>query len=677
MNLKHILFVVIALLVLLGGYLSFNKKSEEVKELALTAYTETVVYAADAELTVDTTIIAGEATVLIGGAQLTSQADLIIDGALGCRDGSLTVVTSGALTINDLVVCESEEGGDVTIVATGGLTMAPDAEIIATGNVQIVDSLSSVRSNEELDALYDQTETVSDTGVSVGPLLADDGSSDTIPEEADDPSTNEAVSWMFPFVNVAHAQVDNGTTTVNLTGEPIRVSGKIKVDTPPQGSRRIVVFDFPNTPEVIVQDFELEGPKGRAGDADTGSCDVIGKDGEDAFRFNAFAPNLEVNNFTLILGDGGEGGEAVTGDGCDDAKAKGGKGGKPGNFRMVGSQNFSITGAFIIHPGWGGAGGSATAKGKVGEPSEKGGDANATGGEGSDNKKKLTVSGTVAGTSNVQFGDAVGGLGGTAIAEGGAGGDADTCGVAGGPGGKAVAKGGDGGDARLTVSGGARRMDVANDIGGAGGLVDSYGGIGGTGGSCDETAKGGDGGKGGDSNGKDGKGGFGKNGRAPDGGIIGDDGGNGGNGGDGCTEGKGGKGGQGGADDGKDGEDGRNICLSITKEEDYISLLPGEIQVLMYMDYEIPLGNLDVVTGHAPNCDGDHYHPGAGAAVNTMGYPTPDPAPNGCGFGKVGEVEIRIVQDPNYVEPTEDHEDGQMIRVGPPTTSFPAGQSGL
>ena len=86
----------------------------------------------------------------------------------------------------------------------------------------------------------------------------------------------------------------------------------------------------------------------------------------------------------------------------------------------------------MVHPGTGGAGGAAEAKGKEGDPGKKGGDARATGGKGADNKKKLSVFGTVAGTSNVEFGDAVGGEGGPATAEGGKGGDANECGMTGG-----------------------------------------------------------------------------------------------------------------------------------------------------------------------------------------------------------------------------------------------------
>tara|TARA_B100000508_G_scaffold74109_2_gene57708 strand:+ start:2970 stop:4997 length:2028 start_codon:yes stop_codon:yes gene_type:complete len=639
----------------------------------ISGYIESQTFSTDTTLNESRIVNVEEVYVLESDAILTVNEAMVIEGAVGCRDGSLSIIANAPLTINGTIACEDEEVGDVTIVATEGLTMSPDSEIIANGNVQIVDSSDLIKEQSVLDGLYDATAEVSTEGLIVGPL---------VDEEVEAPAGEAALrfvpreSILAPFIKTAHAQVDNGTTTVNLTNQPIRVSGKIKVGTPRKGAKRVVVFDFPNTPEVTVQDFELEGPKGRNGDPDTGSCDVEGKDGEDAFRFNAFAPNLIVNNFTLILGDGGDGGEATTGDGCDDARAKGGKGGKPGNFKMVGSQKFEITGAFIVHPGNGGGGGGATAKGKVGEPGEKGGDARATGGKGADNKKKLTVAGTVAGTSNVQFGDAVGGYGGSALAEGGAGGDAEKCGQFGGPGGKANARSGDGGDAKLTITGGARRMDVANDIGGQGGLVEAYGGVGGVGGSCDETQKGGDGGKGGDAAATEGKGGFGKSGRAADGAALGDDGGDGGKGGDGCTEGIGGDGGSGGTEDGEKGEDGQNICITITKEEDYISLLPGEIQVIKYKDYYIPIANLGVFSdSNKQECDGgmEHWHPGPQGAIETGGMTVPDPDPNECGFGKVSDTEIHIIMDPNYIEEDSEEmrEGGEMIQIDPPKLILP------
>ena len=64
-----------------------------------------------------------------------------------------------------------------------------------------------------------------------------------------------------------------------------------------------------------------------------------------------------------------------------------------------------------------------------------------------------------------------------------------------------------------------------------------------------------------------------------------------------------------------------------------------------------------------------------------MGYPTPDPDPNECGFGKTSEVKVQIIQDPNLEEDTsgghEEGNGGQMIQIDPPVLVIPVGQSGL
>jgi len=371
MNNKAVIFLIIIAVLGLGVFLFTNNNTEEGEVSVLLDYTETNVFDSNKSFADPVVILSGESTILESDAKMSVLDDLTIDGALGCRDGSLAITVEGKLTINDTVACQNEGQGGVTIVAKGGLVMGPKARVVADGDVQIVDDETVIKSSSQLSSLYDEVETASDVGFSIGPFVEEDTA---LPKESDQNAEVSEVSQndsLFSrFFNIANAQVNNGTTTVNLTGQPIVVSGKIKVGTPRKGAKRIVVFDFPNTPEVTIQDFELEGPAGRAGEVDTGSCDVKGKNGEDAFRFNANAPNLIVNNFTLILGDGGEGGEATTGDGCDDARAKGGKGGKPGNFRMIGSEKFEITGAFIVHPGNGGAGGGANAKGKVGDPGE-------------------------------------------------------------------------------------------------------------------------------------------------------------------------------------------------------------------------------------------------------------------------------------------------------------------
>ncbi|MDC1205604.1 hypothetical protein N8083_02030, partial [Candidatus Pacebacteria bacterium] len=330
----------------MGAAIYFNRSAEEGDVSVLSQYKEVQTYASNTTITDSLTVNEGELLTMKNGAELTVQEETVINGAIGCQAGSMTLTFEKKVVLNDTIVCESGVDSDVIIVAKGGLVMGENARIISDGNVQIVDSESVIRSNAELNELYDAVETVPEGGLVVGPFVDEETE---LPEIKNEEAVSVKRSLFFErFVNVAHAQINNGTTTVNLSSDPIIVSGKIKIQGPVRkGAKRVVVFDFPNTSSVTVQNFELEGPAGRPGDADTGSCDVTGKKGEDAFRFNAFAPNLTVNNFTLMLGDGGKGGEATAGDGCEEAKAKGGDGGKPGNFRMIGSQKFEITGAFI------------------------------------------------------------------------------------------------------------------------------------------------------------------------------------------------------------------------------------------------------------------------------------------------------------------------------------------
>lgn len=671
MNKKNIaLFALFMAVIVFVGYLTIDREGEGWQ------YKETARFTEDTVIDGDYVVLTEEQTTLAGGVMLTVKGNLTIDGAIGCSDGLLTIVAEGDFTLNGSLLCEEDPvmGSGVVIVLGGNAEFGDDSEISTIGHVQVVDSFESILTNDELDKLYEEVEKVSQEGQSVGPLVS--GEVPGIMPATPVSKNNEIGGIAARLFNVANAQ------------DPINpvITGRMRINTPPPGIRRLVIFNFPRAQGLTLQNFKLSGPDGRKGTDDTGGgCNAKGGDGEDAFRFTAMAPNLKVNNFTLDLGSGGDGGDAQTSKECDPGIAKGGKGGNSGNFRMVAGNKFEITGAFLIFPGDGGVGGGATALGKDGDAGEDGRDANATGGDGADNKKSLSVRGTVAGTGNVKVGDIVGGFGGPASAEPGNGGDGKECGQEGGAGGAGTGESGKGGDASLS---GAPRMEFASDIGGRGGIVESFGGKGGNGGACDSTGDGGDGGTGGDAKSKEGRGGLGDSGRASDGTVLDETGGDGGDGGEGCLPGAGGFGGQG-DPEGEDGEEGANLCFSITKEEDYISLLPGEIEVIQYGEYYIPIVNENVAKFTDPNgieCDGEeHWHPGQGGAINTMGYATPDSDPNNCGFGKTSEVPVQIIQDPNYA-PEDDSQgiirieggifgngSGDFVEVDSPVLVIPAG----
>lgn len=65
---------------------------------------------------------------------------------------------------------------------------------------------------------------------------------------------------------------------------------------------------------------------------------------------------------------------------------------------------------------------------------------------------------------------------------------------------------------------------------------------------------------------------------------------------------------------------------------------PQTIQCIFYDGHLIPVENVHSGTG--PECDqAAHWHT-QGSALDINGVPVADPAPDGCGFGKVGEVPV-------------------------------------
>lgn len=629
-HMRNILLYVVGIAVLLGGayFLFFAEVSE--------------VFAEDLVLTenhvIDTSIT------LQNGARILASGDLDIRDTIECDGGPITIIAEGAVTISGELDCEDADAAEdaslnrgITIVAKGGLKITPAAEISASGNIQFVsDESELLTSNDEIEARFRDIALPTGGNVRIGPFIGDGVAAEVNGTFSILDTANEALHFFAP--KTAHAQA----------GAPVVIGGKMTVATPPKGVKRLVIFVFPGASEVTIADFELTGPDGRDGDGDkNANCSAKGKDGEDAFRFNAVAPNLKVNNFTLNLGNGGAGGEAETPKECKPGRAEGGKGGSSGNFKMIGSQSFEILGTFLINPGIGGAGGGATAKGKDGGPSEDGGDATAIGGRGAENKKVLSVAGTVSGMASVEVGDLIGGDGGSTLTEPGTGGNGAGCGKNGGKGGSGTATGGKGGDAKLTL-GGASRAALAKDIGGRGGHAESSGAKGGEGGDCDPSGPGGNGGAGGKATATEGKGGLGSTGPQSDGSVLDETGGDGGNGGDGCGPGKGGKGGAG-DPPGKDGADGKNLCVAEEKQTGVQVTPPTsaseKIRVIQYGGKYLPVDQLIIESEQG--CDGGqaHWHAARGVVIATDGSQVSDPGPQ-CGYGKTRDVPVMEIAKP-------------------------------
>lgn len=609
----------------------------------------------------DYAVPAGKRLVVRNGATLTVEGDVTVGGSITCADGPVQLVVKGAATIDGTITCDRGASADldgslgVTLVVAGSLTLGPAAEISSNGHIQLVERADALaKSPAETNRLFDEAANDSGTGNRVGPF---------VPQTAE-PAKPAAGVWPAPLV-IVPAPPQKVSLLAELWGVPaakagshtVVIGGRIRVGTPPPGVRQIVVFSFPTAAAMTLQNFQIEGPDGRDGDADRGnSCTARGKDGSDAFRMLVHAPNITVNNFTVKLGNGGAGGDAETTADCKPGTATGGQGGKPGNFKMIADEKFEITGTFNVFTGNGGAGGSARAYGKDGGPSEDGGDATATGGAGADNVKKLSIAGTVAGTANVTFDSVWGGVGGSAKAQPGKGGDGQGCGKNGGQGGNATATGGQGGKASLTLSGGAGRTPTVDDAGGDGGDATATAAMGGNGGSCGPEGPGGNGGHGGDATAKPGNGGTGTTRNGADGTKTDETGGNGGTGGDGCQPGRGGNGGKGNPP-GKKGADGKVTCV---KPGTNTSVTPGvntsvgqdrgsesqSVKVIQYGGKFLPLDQL--IIENEAGCGAEHYHAAQGVSVATDGTRVPDPGPQ-CGYGKVSErptltVEVVVPQ---------------------------------
>ena len=663
---KKALILGVILLIVIGGYYYF----------ATTKIEETVVYASDTTIEGDAAVLSGEQTTITNAATLTVKGNFDVTGTLACANGPLKIVVEGNTTISGIVRCVPPEGasdGDtgISIVTNGLLTVSEDAEVISNGSVQIVDDERKLaRSDEDIEAVFNETSENTGTGTRIGPMIESGVITGGVTTEAAPPeSALPYFAKLFGLVNTAHAQtaldkdgnpipgvVISGTWTIGEGGAP---PAGVAIEAPGKKIKKIVLnFNFGNNSDVTLQDFHLVGPKGRTGDSDIGtSCNARGKDGEDAFRFRVQARNITLNTFRLELGDGGDGGPAETPDDCDPGIARGGNGGAAGNFKMTAEGSIQIN-AFHIVPGRGGSGGTATANGKDGEdgcPGKKGGDATATGGDGGKNKKELAAAGAVSGIGNVTIDTVIGGLGGEAIANPGKGGNGNACKCNGGAGGKGTATGGKGGDASLSGITGTSQ-------GGDGGDADAHGGVGGNGGSCSiNQASGGNGGKGGDAKSTFGVGGN-AGARGADGTVADETGGNGGNGGDGCGPGGGGKGGAG-KPPGSDGAKGKIICSEeepkTAPDTGGTGVIPGSgtgttggssggstapaklIQAIQYQGKYLPREQL--IIEDEIGCGTEHWHAARGAVIATDGTAVSDPGPQ-CGYGKLSDVPLVQVE---------------------------------
>ncbi|MBU1921658.1 hypothetical protein KKD84_00335 [Patescibacteria group bacterium] len=533
----------------------------------------TTVFDSDQTIEGDYLVNVDEETILKNGATLTINGNLTVKGEISCENGSLNMIVNGDALIEEKLDCQRDENLPqdtpnlgISIVAKGSLTLDPTSQIDSNGTIQIVESEDLLaKTQEELEKIYNETASDTGEGQRFGPFVPQ--------EETDEVSVQHAPSQKYESKKDADVLADNtlnsllripqanAAATVTITQKTVTISGHTNLQNTVKNQRRrissIVILNFPNANKVVIQDYYLTGPDAKDGLPDlNANCHAQGADGDDALRFNAKAPTVEINNFELTLGEGGNGGAASTPP-CKDALAEGGAGGKSGNFKILATKAIKLTGDFIVNPGKSGAGGNAEAYGKDGGIGEDGGNATAVGGDAEDNIKTINAVGNVGGDGNVFIGDLHGGDGGDAIAIGGNGGPGTSCKTVGGKGGNATATGGKGGDAKITVKTNLAMRNGA-DFPGNGGDATATAGAGGPGAAaCPPGGNGGDGGDAKATPGAAGKSDVGFSG--DDGEVKEETGGDGGNGGDGCPEGKGGAGGDG-KTPGTPGTDGKNTC---------------------------------------------------------------------------------------------------------------------
>jgi len=480
----------------------------------------------------------------------------------------LDIVNGAVLTFEGSANIAGEIHGDesgVMIVAKSDFALAESGSITGDGNVQIVASADLLlASDEEVDAAFTEAGEDTGDGPRVGPIVPSDGSVSSAGSWKPKQFTlaDKTVALITQSAEKAYAQEEEPDVEVDIFGRIDLSNADAEEE---KKRKKIVLLSFPASAgkvQMNLTNLNFISPQNTPKGTDdlNNSCNAKGGKGSDGLRLRAIAWGIDINNVTIQLTKGGDGGDAITKEDCEPGVAVGGEGGDSGNMKFTATGRLVVSGAFHIIPGKSGNGGNATAFGKDGDQGKDGGDANATGGAGGDNNKKLAIEGNVVGTDNITVDELFGGNGGKAVADSGWGGDNAGCGNDGGNGGKATAKGGKGGDASLTVFG---TPSPVFDVGGNGGDADAIAGFGGNGGSCDPTGPGGDGGDGGDAVATEGKGGSGDT-TGTDGGAT-KPGGDGGNGGDGCLPGAGGSGGSG-DPDGNDGKDGKNICKAEEKK---------------------------------------------------------------------------------------------------------------
>lgn len=581
----------------------------------------THVFERDTTINGNFTIPEGSSAVVKNGSTITTTGDMTISGTLTCADGPIFLVAKGELHISGTLHCGVIKNTETNplnigleIVATH-IVLERSATIETDGHVVIVDDRKKLPlKNEALSSAYDEVAENSGTGTQFGPFTEKDGATTSTPTDTSLASEGEdALSVTAEFRGTWNLK--NPDTLQDELNQPL------------------MLVDLGEKSSITLEDVTINGEDGRAGEDDIKkSCTAHGGNGHDGFHLRIKGGAVLINNGTISLGNGGNGGNAETPTDCMSGTAMGGKGGEPGNIKITANRNITIT-TLHVNGGVGGNGGNASVVTKDDDTGScqvhNAGEAMATGGNGGNNRKVLITKGNIEGLQYLDIDRTVGGNGGNALARSGKGQDSMNCSCASGNGGKSSAFGGNGGDAIVLIPG-----NTAEARGGDGGDIETAGGNGGKGSSCTSNAPGINGGDGGTAIGDPGLPGRGTTANGNPGVTKNESGGGGGQGGDGCPPGAGGSGGIG-SPLGATGWSGHTTCIGDTTNIPVTSpATPVMIKAILYKGKYLPLDQL-VITNE-PGCGADHWRAERGSVQATDGTIVPD-ANVVCGYGKVSE----------------------------------------
>ncbi len=438
--------------------------------------------------------IGSGSALVIQNATSPSSTTLDVQGDFTCTGdleiwnspASIRINVTGKATLGcNIRFIKDSSFNNLTIVASGPITMQQGFNPPTTGHVVVTDDASLIRSPEAY-----VTDATSDDGVTPSIIPTSDSG---------------AIAIIPPAARRPLAAVAGCAGTHTLAGALA----------PPARRRALGQGTFDGTPVVLAAWFRCDvdvntvkvDPPRWDEPPRSDTPDKTASNGRKGLTLNLKSSGKIkfIGDSVFTLMDGGKG-QSKTVNG-NPANAIAGNGGASGDLKIAAAGGIDLSaGTLTIVPGRGGDGGDAVAigtKGADGCPGAAGALANATGGAGGESKKVLKARGFDP-TGKVFVSDIKAGHGGNADANAGDGGNGTPGKCNGGAGGSASAVAGKGGDASFRYSG-AGAVAAPATLGGNGGNASAQSGHGGNGGNrTTRCLVGGNGGAGGASTAKGG-----------------------------------------------------------------------------------------------------------------------------------------------------------------------------